>query len=138
MFKKIKTKKQTTKSIKCCFKKKKLFMHVCIQKCIQDRLWESHTLAWLNLKYNYNCYWRGRGQLWVLLDSLCLCEKVCIKFPFPPIVMRAGRPPHALTQSLSAAALNVDVWECVSWRYRSRSHGHSALLRKLTMGPIPL
>lgn len=28
--------------------------------------------------------------------SLRLCEKVCIKFPFPLIVWRAGPAPHAL------------------------------------------
>ena len=28
--------------------------------------------------------------------SLRLCEKVCIKFPFPLIVRRAGPAPHAL------------------------------------------
>lgn len=46
--------------------------------------------------------------------SLRLCEKVCITFPFPVIVRRAGRAPHALILP-------------GPWEHRARGVAHTSL-----------
>lgn len=57
----------------------------------------SDILLWLQRR---RWWWQNCGGLEVRPTrggrSLGLCEKVCIKFPFPLIVWRAGLAPHAL------------------------------------------
>lgn len=57
----------------------------------------SDILLWLQRR---RWWWQNCGGLEVRPTrggrSLGLCEKVCIKFPFPLIVWQAGSAPHAL------------------------------------------
>lgn len=54
--------------------------------------------------------------MWFVI-TVGLSEKVCIKFPFPPIVVRAGRFPHAPTHSLGCLQYyreRLRAWDTMS------------------------